>query len=131
MNAIEKPAMENLNEVIYGYIYTKVNGPGEETTLFAKTVPTVFDGWSTVAGIMTVTNKQALHDRMSFQLSGTHVSMNVFYDDFSIKLIPKSCHSVVLNDDFEDGDSSLWHPTWRPYSTYSQFSLINSNSQNI
>ncbi len=118
-------------------MYAKINGVGDEHVWFAETVPTaraVYDGWSTIAGIMTVTNKEALHDRMYFRLSGTHVDMNVYYDDFSIEPIPKSCNDLVLNGDFEGGDSSLWRPSDRRYITYdmfeqygadgSQFSLI-------
>ncbi len=105
-------------------MYAKVNDGGDENVLFAETVPTaqsVYDGWSTIAGIMTVTNRQAFHDRMYFRLSGTHVNMNVFYDDFSIEPIGKSCHSLVLNGDFEDGDSRFWRPSDRRYINYDMF----------
>ncbi len=111
-------------------MYAKVNDVGDETVWFAETVPTaraVYDGWSTLAGIMTVTNKEALHDRMYFRLSGTHVDMNVYYDDFSIEPIPKACHNLVLNGDFEGGDSSLWRPSWRPGIDYDIFDQYGAN----
>ncbi len=78
---------------------------------------------------MTVTNKAALHDRLYLRLSGTDVSMNVYYDDFSIEPIPKSCNSLVVNGDFEDGNSNFWRPTWRPGIDYDIFDQGADGSQ--
>ena len=75
----------------------------------------IYEGWSIMAGIMTVTEKQAAHDRIYVRLYGPDTNMNVFYDDISIVPIPKSCESLVLNGGFEGGDSRFWLPSDRRY----------------
>lgn len=81
---------------------------------YAETVavaPGVSGGWSLMAGIMTVTETQANHNSIYVRLFGTHPSMNVFYDDISVKPIPKTCDELVLNSDFEAGNTAFWLPT--------------------
>ncbi len=73
------------------------------------------DEWDLMAGIMTVTAKQAAHTRLYSRLSGPHESMNVFYDDMKFVPAPKFCDNLVLNGDFEVGDSRFWRPTDRRY----------------
>ena len=68
-----------------------------------------------MAGIMTVTEKQLSHDNMLFILSNTHQNMNVFYDDISMVPMSRSCDNLVLNNDFEVGDSRFWSPSYSKY----------------
>lgn len=75
------------------------------------TAPDLFDGWSTMAGIMTVTETQAKHIEIYARLYGPHESMTVFYDDISIKPLPRMCGMLVLNGDFEVGDTRFWLPS--------------------
>ena len=75
----------------------------------------LYDGWSMMAGIMTVTEKQVAHDRIYVRLYGPHRSMTVFYDNISIVPIPKTCQNLILNSDFETGDSRFWLPSDRRY----------------
>jgi len=100
--------------VIYMLMWTNTDGLGSENTWYAETVAMatdMYDGWSLMAGIMTVTEKQAAHTSMYLRLFGPHISMNVFYDDISVEPLPKSCENLVVNSDFEAGDSSFWRPT--------------------
>lgn len=66
-----------------------------------------------MAGIMTVTETQASHDRIYVRLYGPHKNMNVYYDEISIKPLPRMCDNLVLNGDFESGDSRFWLPSDR------------------
>ena len=52
--------------------------------------------------------KQAAHDRIYARIHGPHKNMNIFYDDISITPIQKVCNTLVLNGDFETGDSRFW-----------------------
>ena len=79
----------------------------------AATAANLFQGWSLMSGIMTVNEQQAAHDNMYVRLYGTSTNMNVFYDDISIVPIPQSCDNLVLNSDFEVGDSRFWLPSDR------------------
>lgn len=89
---------------------------GNESIWVAETVPIHQDldgGWSLIAGILTVNEKQAAHNRIYVRLFGPHQENNVFFDDISIVPIPKSCDNLVLNGNFEEGDSSFWYPVSR------------------
>ena len=66
-----------------------------------------------MSGILTVTDKIAAHTQLYARLYDTSANMNVFYDDISIVPIPQSCDDLVLNGDFEDGDSRFWLPSDR------------------
>ena len=81
----------------------------------AATAQNLFQGWSFMSGIMTVTDKIAAHDSMYVRVYGTSKNMNVFYDDISIVPIPQSCENLLLNSDFEVGDSRFWLPSDRRY----------------
>ena len=87
------------------------------------------EGWSMMATIMTVTEKQAAHDRLFFVLSGPHSEMNVIYDDISFAPIPKHCQQQVLNSDFEVGDSRFWYPTAKKFIDFDIVSSGISESQ--
>ena len=105
---------------------------GTESITVAETTVTAGgsdEGWSTMAGIMTVTERQATHDRLYFVLSGPHQNMNVFYDDISIKPITDSCQQQVMNSNFEDGDSRFWQPTNKNYIDFDISSSGASGSQ--
>ena len=82
--------------------------PAVETIVMAEGSD---EGWSMMADIMVVTERQAAHKRLYLLLSGPHIGMNVFYDDISFAFIPKDCQEQVLNSDFEVGDSRFWQPT--------------------
>ena len=96
-----------------------VNSPlGNEVLEPAKTVYSyagLYEGWSVMAGVMTVTEKHKFHDTMFFVLSGTHQNMNVYYDDISIVPMSKTCDDLILNGDFEIGDSRFWFPSYTQY----------------
>ena len=99
------------------YIHVYVESSlGSENFWVSETVPIhqdVYDGWNMMAGIMTVSEKQAAHSRLFIRLYGPHQSLNVLYDDFSIVEIPESCENIVVNGDFEIGDSRFWRPSSR------------------
>lgn len=88
-------------------VYTEVDD-NHDTIRYAETIAiasSLFSGWSIMAGIITVTDNQADHDRLSVRLYDTHQNINVFYDDISIKPVLLSCENLVLNGNFESGDS--------------------------
>ena len=72
-------------------------------------------GWNTMAGIWTVNEKQAAHERIYVRFYGPHKNMNIFYDDISITPIQKFCQSLVLNGNFEIGDSRFWRLSDKRY----------------
>ena len=82
-------------------------------TIYSDT--SLYQGWSVMAGIMTVTEKHKFHDRMFLVLSGTHQNMNVYYDDISIVPMSKTCDDLILNSDFEIGDSRFWFPSYAKF----------------
>ena len=91
---------------------------GNESIEFAETVPmasSLYNGWSIIAGIMTVTRKLIDHERISVVLYGPHKDMNVYYDDISIEPIPKECTNLILNGNFEVGDTRFWRVSNRNY----------------
>lgn len=90
---------------------------GYENTFSAETVASAQGDqeWSILAGILTINEKQAAHDRMYIRLYGPHTNMILFYDDISITPIPKACANLVTNGDFEVGDSRFWRPSDRRY----------------
>ncbi len=93
---------------------TSTNGGGDIRYAEAVAVSgDIQDGWSIMAGIMTVTELEANHDEIYARLYGPHPNMNIYYDDISITPIPKSCQNLVLNGDFEVGDSRFWLPNSR------------------
>ena len=57
--------------------------------------------------IWTVTEEQVLHDSISLRLYYQYKSMNVYYYDVKTIPIPQSCSSLLMNSDFETGDSSF------------------------
>lgn len=104
-------------EFLCGKMYISTQSPIEDRfDQVAETVAvatSVSNGWSMMAGIMTVIEPWVDHDRMSIVLGGPHESMNVYFDDASIIHIPRKCDNLVLNSDFEEGDSRFWLPTTR------------------
>ena len=52
--------------------------------------------------------------------------MNVFYDDISMVPMSRSCDNLVLNNDFEVGDSRFWFPSFPRYLT-AEISNIGAN----
>ena len=92
------------------------DGKDSEGIRYAEAVavtPDAVDGWSIMAGIMTVTEIQADHNEINVRLYGSHESMTVFYDDISIKPLPRMCDALVVNGDFEIGDTRFWLPNDR------------------
>lgn len=88
---------------------------GYESTYIAETVALekdLFDGWNRMAGIMTVTEAKILHDWIYVRVLGPGPGMNVFYDEISIVPMPRSCGNLVLNGNFEGGDSRFWKKSW-------------------
>ena len=88
-----------------------------------------------ISGILTVTDKIAAHTQLYARLYDTSANMDVFYDDISIVPIPQTCDDLVLNGDFEGGDSRFWLPSDRRYidvdisssgADGSQYSLMTS-----
>ena len=108
----------NGGETQCSYIYFYVESSlGDESFLVGETVPIhqdLSDGWSMMAGILTVSELQVAHNRLFIRLYGPHESLNVFYDDFSIVEIPETCTNIILNGDFETGDLRFWRPSYTP-----------------
>lgn len=114
-------------ELNCGYIFIRAESPlGAESVSIASTVataPNLHQGWELMFGIMTVTEKQAAHNKIYTFLSGPHHSMNVIFDDVSIVPFKRSCDVIVMNGDFEIGDSRFWEPS------NANFILMNISSQ--
>ena len=114
-------------ELDCAWIFVRVESPlGAESVSIASTVATasnLYHGWELMFGIMTVTEKQAAHNRMYTFLSGPHHSMNVIFDDVSIVPFQRSCDMILMNGDFEIGDSRFWEPS------NGNFILMNISSQ--
>lgn len=87
------------------------------------------DGWTTMAGIATVTEIQAVHTRLFLRFWGPSTVMDTYYDDVSLVPIAKSCENLVLNGDFEIGDSRFWRPSDRRYVYVDISNLGGGNSQ--
>ena len=83
------------------------------TTVYSY--PGLYQGWSIMAGILTITETQINTDNWLFVLYNTHPNMNVFYDDISVVPISRSCDNLVLNNNFEVGDSRFWFPSFPRY----------------
>ena len=96
-----------------------VNSPlgneGSRPVTTAYSYADLHQGWSVMAGTMTVTEKMLSYDSMLFVLDNTHPNMNVFYDDISMVPMPRSCENAVLNHNFEVGDSRFWFPSFPRY----------------
>ena len=60
-----------------------------------------------MSSIWTVTEEQVLHDSISLRLYYQYKSMNVYYYDVKMIPIPQSYSSLLMNSDFETGDSSF------------------------
>ena len=91
---------------------------GDEGVWIAERVATAQDkknGWTTIAGIVTISEKQAAHTRLYLRVYGPGVSMDVYYDDISFVPVERSCQNLILNGDFEIGDSRFWRPSDRRY----------------
>ena len=86
-------------------------------------------GWNIMSGILTLNEKQATNTRIYARLYGPHKNMNIFYDDISITPVPKFCQNLVLNGDFEVGDSRFWRPSDRRYIDVHISSSGANNSQ--
>lgn len=106
-------------ELQCNWVIVRTESPvGSENMYVSETVaiaPNLSDEWSLTAGIMTVSEKQIAHTRMYVRLYGPHENMNVFYDDVSVVPIPRACDSLLLNSDFETGDTRFWKPSDRRY----------------
>ena len=91
---------------------------GNEGTWIGESIATaenMKDGWTTLAGIMTVSEKQAAHTRLFVKMYGSDIDMNIHFDDVSLIPVDRSCDDLVLNGDFEFGDSRFWRPSDRRY----------------
>ncbi len=105
---------------------------GSENIWSAETVPVVEekdDGWNLMAGILVMTQKQVEHTRLYARLYGAHLNMNVYYTEISVEPIPRLCENLIVNGDFEVGDTRFWRPSDRRYIDVDVASLGAGNSQ--
>ena len=125
----DRSATKGELECSYMYIYSE-SPLGDYNLWSAETIASNSNQeWNTMAGIWTVNEKQAVHDRIYVRFYGPHNNMNIFYDDISITPIQKFCQSLVLNGDFEIGDSRFWRPSDRRYIDFHMSSSGSNGSQ--
>ena len=103
-----------------------------ELLTYGETVaaaPGLNHGWSMLSGIIQITTKLVNHKELHVIPYGTHQAMNVFYDDFNIVPIPRSCQNLVLNGDFEAGNTRLWKTSSMSHIDVGVFALGANGSQ--